>query len=308
MSTTAQEKSLTMMVPTINVFPNTLNPRKNDSISQEEITSIIRKHGWEEPLTAYRKEEGSDLFVLLAGHRRLFAAKEAGIEEVPVYIVKKPETVIEEIERIGSLQSGRVNWSAYEWASYTYNLWIEWGKPAKNKFAKDISLSANAVTDYIAVMQYYPRTEIEEGLTKKELTVTGLAALAKWIKALDKFKPNLVQNLGEDMIRRIMIDKFANKKVSRDTLRNTDYCRQATQDDIKKFLTDKNMELEAQIGYLGLQQKYKDFNGHMISFGHMRNRIPEIKPETKHQQESAIETLEVTIKALQEKLNEIKAL
>lgn len=306
-SAIAHERSLTILVPTSNVFPNPLNPRKNDGIDTEEMQSIINKRGWEEPLSAYKKHEDSEYYVLLSGHRRLFAANKAGIKEVPIYLRPKPANPIEEIERIGSLQSGRVNWSPYEWASYTYNLWLEWGKPAKTKFAKDINLSVNAVSNYILIMEYYDRNEIEGGLQKKELTIGSLAALVKWIRALDNFKPSIVKGLGEDMIRKVMLEKIASKTVTRDSLRyHNSYCREASIEDIKKFLRDKTMLLEDQIQYLNIQRKYQDFNGHMRSMGMLRNRIPNIKVETEHQRESAIESLETTLKELQAKLNELK--
>lgn len=305
-ATPTLESSLTIMVPIYNIFPNPLNPRKNDAIDSEELQQIIKKRGFEEPVTAYRKSPDADIYVLLAGHRRLYAAKTAGIDEIPVFVVRKPKNTIEEIERIGSLQSGRVNWTAFEWASYTYNLWLEWGKPSKAKFAKDISLSVNAVTDYIHVMQFFPRFEIEDGLVKKELTITGLAALRKWMKTLSKYKPALFDSLGEDMIRKILIEKMYNGLADRDSLRNTEYCKQAAAEDIKEFLTSKNMKLETQIGYLGIKKHYADFNGQIISLGHIKKRIPEIKPITPHQKNSAIKTLEETMALLQAKLNEIK--
>lgn len=307
MSTATLEKSLTIMVPIENVFPNPKNPRKNDGIDSLTLQNIITDNGWETPVTAYETEEGSGMYVLLGGHRRLFAAKQAEIPEIPVFVRPKPQSSQEEMKRIGGLQSGFVNWSQYELASYTYNLWVEWGKPARKAFAKKLALSQNQVTDYINVLEYFPRTEIEDGLTKKELTITALAALVKWMRALKEYKRGLVQGLGEDMIRNIMIQKVIDKKASRDVLRNTEYCKTATADDIKRFFTDKNMVLDEQIGALGIEKKYKDFNGHMISFGHLKNRIPEIKPETEHQKEAAIGTLEDTIKALQAKLEEIKA-
>lgn len=306
MSTTIIEKSLTIMVPTENVFPNPLNPRKNDSIDSEEITSIINKHGWQEPLTGYRKSDDSDIYILLAGHRRLYAAKQAQAPEVPIYVVNKPASITEEIERIGSLQSGRVNWTAYEWASYTYNLWLEWGKPARGQFAKDLNLKEKSVKDYINVMQFFPRNEIEDGLTKKELTVSTLASLTTWMRALSREKPKLYEGLGEDLIRRTMIEKIANKKADRHSLRKTDYCKLVAEADIKKFLTDKEMDLEYHINYLGLDRKYGDFKGHKISMSHIQNRIPHVKPVNLVQQEEAVGFISDTIELLTKQLEEIK--
>lgn len=301
-------QSLAVMVPTENVLPNPNNPRKNDALDSNSLQKTIRENGWLTPVSAYETEPGSGLYMLIGGHRRLFAAREAKVTEIPVFKVPKPVSPIAEMKQILGLQSDMVDWSQYEYASYVYNLWIELGKPSRKDLAKELGLSANQVTDYINILKYYPRTEIEDGLTKKELTITALAALIKWMKALKEFKPGIVKSFGEDIIRRYMIAKIINKKASRDALRNTDYCKHVSASDIKRMLTDKNIVLDEQVGALSIEKKYKDFSGNMISIGHIRKRIPAIKPETEHQKKSAINTLEVTIKAMEEKLKEIKSL
>lgn len=300
------EQPKVLMVPVDNVIPNPLNPRDNDAEDSDSLKRIIAEFGWETPITAYRQNPESDIFVIISGHRRREAAKQEGIKAIPVYERPKPKTAIEEHRRIGGLQRNQIDWSAYEWATYTYNLWTAWGKPERKKFAKDINMSHNVVSDYINVIQYFPRDEIEDGLKKKELTITTLSALRKWLKELKKHKPKFVQNMGEDLIRRIMLEKVKNKKAHRDVLRNGEYCRLATEDDIKKFLLDKNAELELQLGYLGIKKKFKDFKSHMISLGHLKNRVPELKPDTKAQAEEAVERLEELIELFKEKQDEIK--
>ena len=298
-------KSLTIMVPTNNVIPNPLNPRKNDAIDTETISHIVKKHGWEEPLTAYKRDDNSDIYVLLAGHRRLFAAKEAKIKEVPVFVVKRPESEIEEIQRIGSLQSGRVNWTPYEWASYTYNLWLQWGKPARADFAKEIGLKRRTVSDYILVMEYYPRIEIEGPLTRKEITISHLSELAAWIKALVKYKPTLVEQMGEDLIRKTMIDKIIDKKVDRPTLRYREYCKIAGKDKIIEFLTNRNTILKDQITYLGLPTNKNDLRGHLISMSHFENRVKEIHVNTETEKDKALASLKQLQELIEKQMKKI---
>lgn len=305
---TLEEKTTTIgkMVKIENVLPNPLNPRKNDAMDNETLQKAIKERGWLQPVSAYEIEPGSGLYMLIGGHRRRHTALHAGVSELPVFEVPKPKNQIEEMRQILGLQSNLVDWSQYEYAAYVYNLWIELGKPNRKDLAKDLGLSHKQVTEYINVMKYYPRNEIEDGLTKKELTVSSLAALIKWIKAMKDFKPNVVKIFSEDIIRKYMIQKIIDKKASRDALRNTEYPKTATADDIKRFLTDKNIVLDEQVGALGVEKRVNNINGLKISLGHLKNRMPKIKPETDRQKEDIIGAMEETIAALQEKLREIK--
>lgn len=298
--------TLCIWVPIETVIPNPLNPRRNDAVDSDQIKNIIKKRGWEEPLTVYKKNDDIELYVLLSGHRRLYAAREAGEKQIPVYIRERPKTIKEEIDRIASLQAGRVDWTQYEWAKYTYDRWIEWDKPPYTRFAKEININPTSVKKYITVLSYYPRHEIDGPLQSKSLSISSLDALVAWLTALNKYKPALVSKLGEDMIRKIMIDKLITGKASRESLRNLDYCELATADDIQRFIVDKNMELEVQIGYLGVKKRFKDFTGNMISMGHFEKRIPHIIPETKHQRQVALDNLNHLQKLIQDQIEAIR--
>jgi ParB family chromosome partitioning protein len=71
----------------------------------EELTASIKENGILQPLTV-RELEGGD-FELIAGERRLRAAKDAGLETVPVYILSVDADVemmeyalVENIQRV----------------------------------------------------------------------------------------------------------------------------------------------------------------------------------------------------------------
>lgn len=73
-------------IPTENILPNIYQPRKhfnNESI--EELAQSIRAYGIIQPLSV--RKIGEERFELVAGERRLRAAKLAGLDKVPVIVI-----------------------------------------------------------------------------------------------------------------------------------------------------------------------------------------------------------------------------
>ena len=68
------------------IAPNPYQPRR-DFDGLEELAQSIRQNGILQPLTI-RKENGKDDFELVAGERRLRAAKLAGLTSVPCILVE----------------------------------------------------------------------------------------------------------------------------------------------------------------------------------------------------------------------------
>lgn len=72
-------------LPVSQIAPNAAQPRRDfDETAIEELAESIRNFGILQPLTVRRKRGG---FELIAGERRLRAAKAAGLREVPCLIV-----------------------------------------------------------------------------------------------------------------------------------------------------------------------------------------------------------------------------
>lgn len=67
------------------LHPHEQNPRL-DAASVAELTASIREHGIEVPLVAAPEPNGTEGYVVLAGHRRLTAAHALSLAEVPVQI------------------------------------------------------------------------------------------------------------------------------------------------------------------------------------------------------------------------------
>ena len=85
-----------LLVPVGLIQANPEQPRTAFTcVALEELAESIREHGVLTPLLVRREGLG---FVLLAGERRLRAAKIAGLGEVPVFIRHAPSTPLHQLE------------------------------------------------------------------------------------------------------------------------------------------------------------------------------------------------------------------
>jgi ParB family chromosome partitioning protein len=94
-------------VPVSAIRPNTHQPRRNFSEeSIKELAASIREVGILQPLVVRSTETG---FELIAGERRLRAAKEAGLDRVPVLIRQAAESESMEMALAENLQREDLN-------------------------------------------------------------------------------------------------------------------------------------------------------------------------------------------------------
>jgi ParB family transcriptional regulator, chromosome partitioning protein len=94
-------------IPIANIQPNPLQPRSVfDSTRLEELANSIETHGIIQPLLVRRK--GAN-YELIAGERRLRAAKLAGLAEVPAIVQDHADDRILEIALIENIQREDLN-------------------------------------------------------------------------------------------------------------------------------------------------------------------------------------------------------
>lgn len=102
----AKEKVLYLKVDEIEVGEHQM--RKNfDPAKISELAQSIKEHGIIQPLVVSRKGEGG--YQLIAGQRRLKAAKEAGVEEVPVILKDAKSSQKLEMALIENIQREDLN-------------------------------------------------------------------------------------------------------------------------------------------------------------------------------------------------------
>lgn len=100
------------------IIPNTYQPRKHfDEEALSELSQSIKQHGIIQPLTVRKR---GDIYELVAGERRLRAAKIAELKLVPCTVVEMTDTESAEIALLENLQREDLNF--IEEAEAYYNL------------------------------------------------------------------------------------------------------------------------------------------------------------------------------------------
>ena len=89
------------------VSPNPYQPRRTfDEVKMQELTESIREHGVFQPILVRLKEDG---YQLIAGERRLRAAKRAGLKAIPAIVREMSDNemmelaIIETLDRVFSI-------------------------------------------------------------------------------------------------------------------------------------------------------------------------------------------------------------
>src|SRR5512138_3490697 len=103
----AAQGSEMSLVPVADVFPNPEQPRRVfEAAALEELAASIREKGVLQPLLVHRVPGG---YELVAGERRLRAARLAGLEKVPVVVRRIPTDEKLEIALVENLQRENLN-------------------------------------------------------------------------------------------------------------------------------------------------------------------------------------------------------
>lgn len=97
-----EKKDGVQLVDIYQVEPDRAQPRQNfDDESLEELTASIKQYGVLQPLIVQKKD---GFYQIIAGERRWRAAKQAGVEKVPVIIKEYTSEEILEVSLIENIQ------------------------------------------------------------------------------------------------------------------------------------------------------------------------------------------------------------
>lgn len=155
------------------ILPNVYQPRKHfNEESIEELAQSINTYGIIQPLSI--RKLGEDKYELVAGERRLRAAKKAGLTEVPAIIVDITDRESAAIALLENLQ--RENLSFLEEADAYYNL-IKDHSYTQEKLAELIGKKQSTIANKIRLLRLEP--EIRSLLLENNLTERHARALLK---------------------------------------------------------------------------------------------------------------------------------
>lgn len=160
-------------VLTNTILPNIYQPRKTfDDESIEELAQSIKTYGIIQPLSV--RKMGENRYELVAGERRLRAAKKLGIEEVPVIVVDITDKDSAAIALLENLQ--RENLNFIEEAEAYYNL-IKEHSYTQEQLASTIGKKQSTIANKLRLLKLEP--DIINYLLENNLTERHARALLK---------------------------------------------------------------------------------------------------------------------------------
>lgn len=151
-----EKTTATQRVPVEDIVANPDQPRKDfDEEALSELAASIKMHNIIQPLTVSPMPSGK--YRLIAGERRLRAAKIAGLKDVPVYIRQSDDSTILELALLENLQ--RENLNAIEIA-LSYKRLMDDLDYTQEQVAERMGKERSTVTNYLRLLKLPPDIQV----------------------------------------------------------------------------------------------------------------------------------------------------
>lgn len=151
---------------------NPHQPRQEfDKEGLEQLAMSIKTHGIIQPLTLRRLS--SDAYQLIAGERRLRAAKIAGLDTIPAYIRLADDQLMLEMALVENIQREDLN--ALE-VAISMNRLIDECDLTHEDLSARVGKDRSTVTNYLRLLKLPP--EIQDAVRKRSISMGHARALA----------------------------------------------------------------------------------------------------------------------------------
>ncbi|MCU0380298.1 MAG: ParB/RepB/Spo0J family partition protein [Chitinophagaceae bacterium] len=151
-SDVVEKTTTSTRVPLSEIEVNPKQPRQDfDETSLKELAVSIKTHDIIQPLTVYKTAGGK--YRLIAGERRLRAARLAGLKDVPVYIRQVNDQELLELALLENLQRQDLN--AIE-VGLSYKRLMEECNLTQEQVAERMGKERSTVTNYIRLLKLPP--------------------------------------------------------------------------------------------------------------------------------------------------------
>ncbi len=195
------------------IIPNTYQPRRFfDEVALIELSQSIKEHGIIQPLTVRRR---GDIYELVAGERRLRAAKLASLGEVPCTLLDITDTQSAQIALLENLQREDLNY--IEEAEAYYNLMNDHNF-TQEEIASKMGKKQSTVANKLRLLKLSPQVRslcLENSLTERHaralLSVTDEKLQLKIIEKVIKNGLNVKKT--EELINKELL-KLAGKSLN----------------------------------------------------------------------------------------------
>ena len=206
---------------------NPFQPRTSfDEQSLEELTSSIKKLGIVQPLTV--RETGDGRYQLIAGERRLRAARRAGLTHVPAFIRTADDQAMLELALVENIQ--REDLDAVE-VAISFQRLIEECKLTQEELSERVGKQRSTVANYLRLLKL--PAEIQLGIKNKQLmmgharTLVNIEDPKKQINIYYKIiDGELSVRQAEELVRQFQSEKTRDpEKQDRKQKLNQDFSR-----------------------------------------------------------------------------------
>ena len=169
---TYMETGRVVFVPAKNIRPNPAQPRKVfRQEALEELAESIRRHGVLQPLSLRRVGTS---YELIAGERRLRAAKLAGLNEVPCIIMTMDDRESGTAALVENLQRQDLDFVEEAWG---ISRLMQLGNLSQEQAAKLLGKSQSSIANKLRLLRHSP--EVLSALREADLTERHGRALLK---------------------------------------------------------------------------------------------------------------------------------
>jgi ParB family chromosome partitioning protein len=168
-----------LRIPVNQIQPNPKNPRKDfNEAALQELASSIKQFDLVQPLTVSKLTDGK--YQLVAGERRLRAAKIAGLKDVPAYVRQSNDRELLELALLENLQREDLN--AIE-IGLSYKRMMDELNYTQEQVAERMGKERSTVTNYIRLLKLPP--DIQVAVRNGELSMGHARAIIN-IDTIDK--------------------------------------------------------------------------------------------------------------------------
>ena len=227
-----EETKKELTLPIDKIEPNPDQPRNQfDEDTLQELADSIKQYGMLQPILVTPKD---DFYEIIAGERRWRAAKQAGLNEVPVMIRKYNENEIVEIALIENIQ--RDNLNPIEEAM-AYKRLMEEFELKQDEVATKVSKSRASITNSLRLLKLDPRVQ---KMLEEEMISTGHARALLAISNKDK-QYEIAQKVFDEKLSVRDIEKLVKdlKKIKKNKKEVHDFLYTELEESMKQILGSK---------------------------------------------------------------------
>lgn len=168
-----------LRIPVEQIQPNPKNPRKDfNEVALQELASSLKQFDMVQPITVSKISDKK--YQLIAGERRLRAAKIAGLKDVPAYVRQSNDRELLELALLENLQREDLN--AIE-IGLSYKRMMDELNYTQEQVAERMGKERSTVTNYIRLLKLPP--DIQVAVRNSELSMGHARAIIN-IDTIDK--------------------------------------------------------------------------------------------------------------------------